>query len=200
MLPLLCLLLRKPLIDRTLIAMVLLCTVTILADTFLFMSRGQATIIPSFEAATIFFQFVFSCFLLWSLTADLYLRYAIAAASLVYGAVFLTMNLIPGFEPFLAYLVTFGFALLFLFAVLVLFTLQQDLSRHLNETPEFWIAAGLLFEYGLLAFLLLVNNDLQPGMLRPGSGIEMMLAIITLLKFTFFCLGIWQYKRLVPKK
>ena len=200
MLPLLCLLLRKPVMDRTLITLILLCTVTILADTFLFMSRGQASIMPAFETAAVFFQFVFSCLLLWSLTGDIYLRYAIAAASLVYAAVFLTMNLIPGFEPFRSYLVVFGFALLFLFSVLVLFTLQQNLNRHLNETPEFWIAAGLLFEYGLLAFLLMVNTDLQPGALSAGSGIEVMLALITLLKNVFFCLGIWQYKTLAPKK
>ena len=199
-LPLLFILIRRPAMDRTLIGMALLCTVTMLADTFMFMSRGQANLAPAFEATSVFFQFVFSCFLIWSLTADNYLRTAIGAASLVYAAVYLTMNLAPGFELFRTYLVIFGFALLFLFSILALFTLQQDLQRHLNETPEFWIAAGMLFESGLLAFLILVNSDLKPGALAPGNGIEAMLTGITWLKFIFFSLGIWQYKLLEPKK
>jgi|GEM_PF-2107087 len=199
-LPLLFLLFRKPAMDRTLIALVLLCTVTMLADTFLFMSRGQASLAPTLEATAVFFQFVFSCFLIWSLTADDYLRTAIGAASLVYAAVYLTMNLAPGFEPFRNYLIIFGFALLFLFSVLALFTLQQNLDHHLNETPEFWLASGMLFESGLLAFLILVNTDLSPGSLAPGNGIEIMLTCITWLKFIFFGLGILQYKSLDAKK
>lgn len=185
--------------DKTLIGLILLSTVTLLADTFLYMSRGQASLAPSFESASMFFQFVVSCYLTWSLTADKYLRTAIGAASLVYAAVYLTMNMAPDFEPFRTYLVIFGFALLFLFSILALFTLQQNLDRHLNETPEFWIAAGMLFESGLLAFLILVNADLKPGALAPGNGIEVMLTGITWLKFIFFALGIWQYKSLESK-
>jgi hypothetical protein len=198
-LPLLFLLIRKPAMDRTLIGLVLLSTVTILADTFLFMSRGQASLAPAFESTSVFFQFVVSCFLLGAVTADKYLRTAIGAASLVFTAVYLTMSLASGFEPFRTYLVIFGFILLFLFAILALFTLQQSLTRHLNETPEFWIAAGMLFESGLLAFLLMVNTDIKPGSLAPGNGVEVMLAGITWLKFIFFSLGIWQYKSLGSK-
>jgi hypothetical protein len=200
LLPLLCLVLRKPVMGRTLIAMILLCTVTVLADIFLYMSRSQASLVSAFQGVAIFFEFIFSCLLLWTLTADNYIRYGIATASLVFAAIFLTLTVVTGFEAFQPYLVKFGFALLFLFSILVLFTLQQNLSRHLNETPEFWIAAGLLFECGLLAFLLLVNQDLQPGAITPNSGLEVMLALITFIKYIFFCLGIWQYKRLENKK
>jgi hypothetical protein len=199
-LPMLFLLLRKPVMDRSLIALVLLCSMTLLTDTFQYLSNQQPSLAAAFEAASIFFQFLFSCFLIWAITADNYLRTAMGSGALVYVAVFLTMNLLPGFGPFRTYLVTFGFALLFLFSILTLITLQQNLTRHLNETPGFWIAAGLLFESGLMAFLILINTNLKPGSLGPGSGIEFMLAGITWLKFIFFTIAIWQCNPLTDKK
>ncbi len=200
MLPLLFLVIRRPAMDRTLMSMVLLSTVTLLGDTFLFMSRGTASLTPSFEAVSIFFQFVTSSLLIWSLTGDNYLRTAIGAASLVHAAVFLTMNLAPGFEPFRAYLVLFGFVLLFLYAVLALFRLQQDLDRHIHETPAFWFAAGILFESGILAFLLILNAELEPDSLSRANGLDVMLTAVTWLKFIFFGLGIRQYRTLDGRK
>jgi hypothetical protein len=190
-----CIIIRKPSVDRKIIALSLLSTVTILADIFLFMSLSQPSLLLSFQSVAVFFQIIFSCLLLWTVSSDQYLQYAIAAASLVFAAIFLTMTASSGFEQFIPLLVKFGFALIFAFTILVLFSIQQNLSRHLNSIPGFWIAAGILFEFGVLTLLLIIDQNIRPGTIRTDNNLDSILLIISLVKHTFFCVGIWQNKK-----
>jgi hypothetical protein len=193
-LPLSIILFRRIFYNPPAIALVLFCVVTLLMNGFLFIIRDYKELQGTFLNISTLLEFIFSALILRTCTTHKILKYAMVVAVMVYVSVLLTFDIASGFSQHRAFTGSVGYALLFIFSLLVLLSQQQNLSRHLIDLPVFWFAAGIFFQSGLVSFLLLLNHDVQANQLAASSDFGVLFIIIVIIKFIFFSAGALVHK------
>jgi hypothetical protein len=193
--PLLIILFRRPRFNDTTTSLIVLCVVSLMVSSFTYLIYEQASLTRFFMNFAIALEILCTVILLKTCTGITYHKYAMITAGLVFTAIFVSFILTGTTGKFHIDLVKIGYALLFVLSVSVILNLQRDMSRHLADSPEFWISAGVFFHYGLITFLLLLNHDTRPETISIDDDFGLMYTLINFLRYVFFSAGLLLYKK-----
>jgi hypothetical protein len=188
-LPLLLLLLRRMHFNATNTSLVLLCVVSILSSTFLFISDGNA-LQESFIRVSFVAEFIFTGLLLKTCTDNKLLSYSILTASLVFLGIFSSFCLMGGQESAMEMVSKMGVLILFLFSLLVLASKANKVEEHITSSPDFWFTAGIFFHFGLLSLLLFTAKKTTDLDFHEHDQFSIVYVIIFCLQFIFFSIGL----------
>ena len=120
----------------------------------------------------------------------------IVTAGLIFAGIFITFIVLRGSDAHYSGLIKIGYALLFAISLIVIVTQLENITHYLTASPDFWISAGLFFQYGLLTLLLFLNNGINPQQLPADLDFGVLYIIITCIKFIFFAVGLLVDKKL----
>ncbi len=191
--PLLLLLLRRIQFNATNTALVLLCVVSVISNTFLLLAKGTP-IQTSFIHVTFIAEFLFTGLLLKTCTPHPVLKYSIITTILVFLGIFTSFSIMGGGTPGLEIVMKTGVVILFLVSLLVLASKVNKVDEHLIMSQDFWFTAGIFFHFGLYSLLLLTSKSTTDLNYHDQDQFSIMYVIIFCLQFIFFSVGI-----LLPK-
>jgi hypothetical protein len=198
-LPLLVAFIRRPRLNDTNIALLFVCVVTLLTNSFSLFIKDELPLNRSFFTLTILVEFIFSVLLLKSCTRNAMMKRIIYTSGLVFAGIFVTFLVLKGTDAHYSGLIKIGYALLFALSLSVIVTQLENITHYLTASPAFWISAGLFFQFGLVTLLLLLNSGINPGELTEDMDFGMMYTIITCIKFIFFAIGLMVDKNPEPR-
>jgi hypothetical protein len=186
--PLLLLLIRRNHIDKTTIALSLLCMVAFLANISILVAYGTE-LQRSFIEVGFLTEIVFTGLLLKYCTESQLLRYSIISAILIFGSVYITfIGLSPGTGT--SVINTIGASLIFLISMLVLLGKTNRIDQNLVTTPEFWFAGGIFLHFGLLDLLMLTGKKITDLNYDSPDDFSVLYVTVSVLQFLFFAAGI----------
>jgi hypothetical protein len=195
-LPLLVASIKRPPLHSTNIALLFVCVVTLLTHTFSLFITDEMPLNRSFFTFSVLVEFLFSVLLLRSCTSHKMVKRIIVTAGLVFAGIFITFLVLRGSDAHYSGLIKIGYALLFAISLMVIITQLENITHYLTASPDFWISAGLFFQYGLLTLLLVLNNGINPQHLPADLDFGVLYTIITCIKFIFFSVGLLVDKKL----
>lgn len=195
-LPLLAAFIKRPSLHSTNIALLFVCVVTLLTNTFSLFITDEMPLNRSFFTFSVLVEFIFSILLLRSCTGHKMVTRIIVTAGLVYAGIFITFLVLRGSDAHYSGLIKIGYSLLFAISLMVILTQLENITHYLTASPNFWITAGLFFQYGLLTLLLVLNNGINPQQLPADLDFGVLYTIITCIKFIFFSMGLLIDKKL----
>jgi hypothetical protein len=190
-LPLAFILFKKPVFTTLNIALLLICVVSMLTNIFFNMMIQQPSDIEgNVYLLGILVDFGFSMFLLWNCTRHKLIRGMILAVCVMFcGAVSSLMIVNVGMADVTSIL-SIGYLLIFALAVSVIVMNAVDRSDHITDSPAFWMASGLMFQFGIMALLLFMQIGREAGEWLRDRELGLMYTIITCLRFILFSVGL----------
>lgn len=187
-LPLAVMLFRRPTFSPLNIALLLMCTATMLTNFYfnlLFKTPDQ--IDGQTYLLGVIVEFGLSMALLLNATGNRLVKGVVMGAGVMYLVALLAILLIAIGNVHIGYLLGIGYALLFVFSVLVLLrTAKDNPSVFLTDLPAFWIASGILLHYGLIAMLLFTHSGSEPGEWMEDQGFAWIYTVVNLIKYILF--------------
>ena len=189
-LPLLAAMVRRPRLNDTYIALLFVCVVTLLTNSFSLFIKDELPLNRSYFTLTILVEFIFSILLLRSCTPNMMMKRIIHTSGLVFAGIFITFLVLKGTDAHYSGLIKIGYTLLFALSLSVIVTQLENITHYLTASPSFWITAGLFFQFGLVTLLLFLNSGINPGEIAEDQDFGMMYTIITCIKFIFFSIGL----------
>ncbi len=189
-LPLLAAMIRRPRLNDTYIALLFVCVVTLLTNSFSLFIKDELPLNRSYFTLTILVEFIFSILLLRSCTPNMMMKRIIYTSGLVFAGIFITFLVLKGTDTHYSGLIKIGYTLLFALSLSVIVTQLENITHYLTASPSFWITAGLFFQFGLVTLLLFLNSGINPGEIAEDQDFGMMYTIITCIKFIFFSVGL----------
>ena len=192
--PLLLLLLRRTHFNATNTALVLLCVVSVISNTFLLLAKGNP-VQTSFIHVTFIAEFLFTALLLKTCTPNPVLKYSIITTILVFLGIFTSFSIMgSGEKSGIEIVMKTGVVILFIASLLVLASKVNKVDEHLIMSQDFWFTAGIFFHFGLYSLLLLTSKSTTDLNYHDEDPFSIMYVIIFCLQFIFFSVGI-----LLPK-
>jgi len=186
--PLLLLLIRRNHIDKTTVALALLCVVSFLANISILVASGTE-LQRSFLEVGFLTEIVFTALLLKYCTEQHLLRYGIIGAILIYASVYITFaGLSSGTST--SVINSIGASLIFLISIMVLFSKTGRIDQNLVTTPEFWFAGGIFLHFGLLDLLLLTGKKITDLNYDMPDDFSVLYVTVFVVQFLFFAAGI----------
>jgi hypothetical protein len=186
--PLLLLLIRRDHFNKTFIALALLCVVSILANISILVASGTE-LQRSFLEVGFLTEIVFTALLLKYCTDHSLLRYGITSSVLIYASVYISfVGLSPGSST--SVINALGVSLIFLISILVLLSKSSRIDQNLLTMPEFWIAGGVFFRFGLLDLLLLTGKKIRDLDYAEPDDFSVLYVTVFVMQFLFFAGGI----------
>jgi hypothetical protein len=187
-LPLAVMLFRRPTFNPLNIALLLMCTATMLTNFYfnlLFKTPDQ--IDGQTYLLGVIVEFGLSMALLLNATGNRLVKGVVMGAGVMYLVALLAILLIAIEDVHIGYLLGIGYALLFVFSILVLLrTAKDNPSVFLTDLPAFWIASGILLHYGLIALLLFTHSGAEPGEWMEDQGFAWVYTVVNLIKYILF--------------
>jgi hypothetical protein len=186
--PLLLLLIRRNHIDKSTVALALLCVVSFLANISILVASGTE-LQRSFLEVGFLTEIVFTALLLKYCTEHQLLKYGIASAILIYASVYITfVGSSPGTGT--SVINSIGASLIFFISIMVLFSKTGRIDQNLVTAPEFWFAGGIFLHFGLLDLLLLTGKKITDLNYNSPDDFSVLYVAVFVLQFLFFAAGI----------
>jgi hypothetical protein len=192
-LPLMAALIRKPSYTPSSISLMICTLVSLLTGIFGYLSSDEE-LNRAVLHFTIFLDAACAFVLMYIHSSWPRLQQLIMSAGLLFGGIFVTLMLLGDKGTGLAILIKTGYGIIFLAALAVILSRMQHITEYITISPAFWISAGICFQYGLLALLLVVNPDADPAKLLLDTDFGLMYTIIYTLRFLFFSIAVFLYK------
>jgi hypothetical protein len=190
-LPLAFILFKKPVFNTLNIALLLICVVSMLTNIlFNTLIQQPSDIEGNAYLLGILVDFGFSMFLLWNCTRHKLIRGMILAVCVMFcGAVSSLMIVNVGMADITSIL-GIGYLLIFALALSVIVVNAVDRSDYITDSPEFWMSAGLMFQFGIMALLLLMQSGKDASIWLKDQELGLMYTIVTCLRFILFSVGL----------
>jgi hypothetical protein len=191
-LPLLLILIKRNHANKTMVALAMLCVVSILSNVFLLLASGSG-LQNSFLRVSFLIELLFTGLLLKYCTEHLILRYSIIASILIFGSVYITfISLAP--EGNIWVISMIGVIMMFLISILVLLSKMDKLDQNIIMNPDFWFTGGIFLHFGLLSLLLFTGKKITDLDYHSKDDFSMLYVIIFVIQFLFFAAGILVQK------
>ncbi len=186
--PLLLILLRRSLNEKTIMILAMLCVASILSHIFLLIASGSA-LQSNFSQVSFLVEFFFTGLLLKYCTDHSMLRYSILTALLIFGSVYITyITLLPGGN--ISRFILVGGLLVFVISIFVLFSKMNKLEQSILTRPDFWFTGGIFFHFGLLSLLLATAKETTDLDYHDQNEFSILYAVIFFIQFLFFAVGV----------
>lgn len=192
-LPLLFILIKKAYGNERQTSLVILCVITILTNLFLVIA-SRSEIEPEIVRACFIADFIFTMILLRTCTPLVILKHSILAALVIFSAVYACFHLYNTATKDLFDLNIAGTSLVFIVAVIVLFSIASRVDRHILSMPGFWYSGGIFIHFGLLSLMLITARRISDIDYHNKDQYSILYGIIFCLQFLFFCIGIYVHK------
>ena len=187
-LPLAVMLFRRPSFSPMNVALLLMCTATMLTNFYFnLLFKTPEQIDSQTYLLGVIVEFGLSMAMLLNSTENRLLKGVLLGTAVMYIVALLAILLIAIDDVRIDIVLAIGYTLVFAFALLVLFQTARDHpSVFLTGVPAFWMASGLLLHYGVIALLLYSHPGTEPGEWMLDEGFAWVYTVVNLLRFMLF--------------
>lgn len=191
-LPLAVMLFRRSSFSPLNVSLLLMCTATMLTNFYFnLLFKTPEQIDGQTYLLGVIVEFGLSMSLLLHSTGNRIIKGVVIGTTVMYVVALLAILLIAIDDVHFGILLGIGYTLISVFAVVVLLqTAKENPSVFLTGLPAFWISAGLLMHFGVVALMLFTHAGEVPGEWMADHGFAWMFTVVNLLRFILFSAAI----------